>query len=209
MPTPTPLLSLEARKERETSQTTQTPRPADRVPPSSRPVGRPTPPPVPLAARSVPAVPADDAPTPRPELPPKPQRSVDPTKPSSGFKPLSALRGEIEHVAISSVLTILEMERKTGVLLIENREHRARLELRKGRIIHATVDEGRIAGANAVYDVLGWTTGGFDLLAVDAGGRDDIQTTTTFLLLEGARRADEVKQAKAADDNRPVEHRKL
>ena len=125
MPTPTPLVSLEARKETETSQTTQTPRPADRVPPSSRPVGRATPPPVPLAARPVPALPADDAPTPPPELPQKPQRSVDPTKPSSGFKPLSALRGEIEYVAISSVLTILEMERKTGVLLIENQEHRA------------------------------------------------------------------------------------
>src|SRR6266540_767114 len=184
MPTPTPLLSLEARKERETSQTTQTPRPADRVPPSSRPVGRPTPPPVPLAARSVPAVPADDAPTPRPELPPKPQRSVDPTKPSSGFKPLSALRGEIEHVAISSVLTILEMERKTGVLLIENREHRARLELRKGRIIHATVDVGTIAGANAVYDVLGWTIGVFRLPALAALVPDATHNTSAFLVVE-------------------------
>ena len=56
---------------------------------------------------------------PTPVLPPRPPRSVDPTKPSAGYRPLSALRGEIDQISLASVLTVLEMERKTGLLLVE------------------------------------------------------------------------------------------
>jgi hypothetical protein len=156
-------------------------------------------------------------PTPTPKAvppPPPPQkRSVDPTKPSAGFRPLSALRGEVDQVALSSVLTLLEMERKTGLLLVESDSRFARLTLRKGRIIRAATETPRLNGAPAVYEVLTWSKGGFDFLAGDAGGGDEIQTTTTFLLMEGARRADEARERErqAANDNRlsSPEQRKL
>jgi hypothetical protein len=156
--------------------------------------------------------PAADQITPPPSLPVhRPQRSVDPTKPSSGFRPLSALRGSIDEISLGGVLTILEMERKTGLLLVEGATGFARLTLRKGRIIRAATEQPRLNGAAAVYEVLTWTNGGFDFLAGDAGGGDDIQTTTTFLLMEGARRADEARHQAAANDNRlsGSEHRKL
>jgi CheY-like chemotaxis protein len=120
-------------------------------------------------------------------------------QPSAGHRPLSALRGAIDQISLSSVLVMLEMERKTGILLVERIEGAARLFLRKGRIIRADLDEAAPNGANtkgvnAVYEVLAWPHGDFDFLVGDVGGVDDIQTSTTHLLMESARRMDELAE---------------
>lgn len=112
-------------------------------------------------------------------------------KPSAGHRPLSALRGQIDEIGLSSVLGMLEMERKTGILMVERDGASARLFLRKGHIIRADCDTPRLTGASAAYEALGWRSGSFDLLIGDIGGVDEIQTATTFLLLEAARRLDE------------------
>jgi CheY-like chemotaxis protein len=148
-----------------------------------------------------------------PALPARPPRAVDPHKPSAGYRPLSAVRGAIDQISLASVLTLLEMERKTGLLLLERAQGGARLYLRKGRVIRADIENPLSTGAGAVYEALGWTDGTFDFLAGDVGGVDDIQTTTTFLLMEGARRADEARaleEAAAATPRRAgAEDRKL
>ena len=120
-------------------------------------------------------------------------------KPSAGHRPLSALRGDIDQIALSSVLVVLEMERKTGILLLERETVTARLYLRRGRVIRADTDgPQRLQGTAAVYDVLAWPRGSFDFLVGDVGGVDDIQTATTYLLMEAARRVDEANHAKSA-----------
>jgi CheY-like chemotaxis protein len=128
----------------------------------------------------------------------RPQRSVDPTKPSAGHRPLSAFRGEIDQIGLSSILVLLEMERKTGILLCERESSTARLFLRKGRVIRADSDAPSLSGAAAVYEALAWRSGSFDFLIGDIGGVDDIQASTTFLLLEGARRIDEANEDRRA-----------
>jgi CheY-like chemotaxis protein len=125
----------------------------------------------------------------------RPQRSVDPHKPSAGHRPLSALRGELDQITLSSVLVVLEMERKNGILLVEHPRETGRIFLRKGRIIRAAIDEPALSGAAAVYQMVTWGTGSFDFLAGDVGGVDEIQASTTYLLMEGARRLDEAKAA--------------
>jgi hypothetical protein len=130
------------------------------------------------------------------ELPPRLHRAVDPTKPSAGHRPLSALRGELDQISLASVLTVLEMERKTGILLVERPDETARIFLRRGRVIRAAVDAPELHGTAAVYALLAWEGGAFDFLAGDVGGIDDIQTSTTFLLMEGARRLDEAREAR-------------
>ncbi len=45
-----------------------------------------------------------------------------------------------------------------------------------------------------MYEALTWRSGSFDFLIGDIGGVDDIQSSTTFLLLEGARRIDEANE---------------
>ena len=125
----------------------------------------------------------------------RPQRSVDPHKPSAGHRPLSALRGELDQITLSSVLVVLEMERKNGILLVERPRETGRIFLRKGRIIRAAIDEPAVSGAAAVYQMVTWGAGSFDFLAGDVGGVDEIQASTTYLLMEGARRLDEAKAA--------------
>jgi CheY-like chemotaxis protein len=131
-------------------------------------------------------------------LPPRPVRAVDPTKPSAGFRPLSIVRGEIDQISLASILTVLEMERKTGLLLVEGPRGIGRLYLHRGRIVRGEIEDSRLTGAPAVYEVLSWGQGGFDFLAGDVGGVDDIQTSTTFLIIEGARRQDEARRGEQA-----------
>ena len=141
--------------------------------------------------------PVDTAPNASPG-PQRPHRSVDPTKPSAGHRPLSAMRGELDQISLPSVLTVLEMERKNGILMVEHGRETGRLFLRKGRIIRAAIDDPSSAGAPAVYQMLTWGAGSFDFLAGDVGGVDEIQASTTYLLMEGARRLDEAKAASRA-----------
>ena len=129
-------------------------------------------------------------------LPDRPQRSVDPHKPSAGHRPLSAMRGELDQISLSSVLVVLEMERKNGILLLEHARETGRIFLRRGRIIRAEIEDPPVAGAAAVYEMVTWGAGSFDFLAGDVGGVDEIQASTTYLLMEGARRLDEAKNAR-------------
>jgi len=122
------------------------------------------------------------------------QAETTEVKPSAGHRPLSALRGALDQLGLASVLTVLEMERKSGILLCERESGVARLFLRKGRVVRADSDEPLLSGAAAVYEALSWRTGTFDFLIGDIGGVDDIQSSTTFLLLEAARRVDEANE---------------
>ncbi len=119
------------------------------------------------------------------------------SRPSQWHRPLLALRGVIGEISLPSLLVMLEMERKSGILIIEAEAATARFFLRKGHIMRAEIDgSAPLSGATAVYDALGWNEGQFEFLIGDVGGVDEIQASTTFLLIEGARRADELKNAK-------------
>ncbi len=140
--------------------------------------------------------PADVAP---PGSPPELVRRLTPPppgRPSQWLKPLMALRGVLTEIGLSSILTMLEMERKSGILIIEGDHATARLFLRKGHIIRAELEaDAPLAGVAAVYSALAWTAGHFEFLIGDVGGVDEIQASTTFLLMEGARRIDEARNA--------------
>jgi hypothetical protein len=86
------------------------------------------------------------------------------------------------------------MERKNGILLVEHTNETGRIFLRKGRIIRAEIDEPPVSGAAAVYQMVTWGAGSCGFLARDVGGADEFQASTTFLLMEGARRLDESRE---------------
>jgi hypothetical protein len=108
----------------------------------------------------------------------------------------SILRGEIENVGLPTLLTILDMERRSGLLLIQRQGTLGRLHVREGRVVRARIEgarrgAGQGSGAEAVYQMLGWADGQFELWQAQVEGRDEVGASTTFLLMEGARRADE------------------
>lgn len=103
------------------------------------------------------------------------------------------IRGGLEHISLPALLTLLEMERKTGVLSLLRPEppHQAALYIRDGRLLDARLDGRRPRRhAEAVYDLLRWHTGRFEFVARPLEFRDQIGLSTAELLLEGARRID-------------------
>lgn len=109
----------------------------------------------------------------------------------------TAFRGKLEDVGLPTLLTLLEMERKTGtvVLILDPEGEKVRLFVRKGQLLRASFDSRPApADGELVYELLGRTSGRFDFRAGDVDGEDRIRTPLPTLLLEGARRLDETKR---------------
>lgn len=108
-----------------------------------------------------------------------------------GLQP--ALRGTLVSFGLSSLLMVIELERMSGVVTLQSPSGVGRVAIRNGRVIRACVEgETRMHGFHAIFEMLKWSTGTF---AFDAGaveGDDQIERSTSFLLMEAARMADEL-----------------
>ena len=125
-------------------------------------------------------------------------KHATPQDPTPGKKP-SGIHGTLEQLGLSSLLVMIEMERKSGILRLERIGATGRIFCREGRVIAARLDGDRAPanarkGAEAVYHLLTWSDGRFDFSAVDVDMDDEVQSTTTHLLMEGARLIDEGKR---------------
>lgn len=116
----------------------------------------------------------------------------------------SILRGELDRIGLPTLLTILEMERRSGLLVLSRPRQLGRLHIRDGHIIRARI-EGlrRQTGPEAVFQMLTWVDGQFELWHTEVEGRDEIRQRTTYLLMEGMRRLDEGREGDSADPGSP------
>ena len=122
-----------------------------------------------------------------------------PPIPGSVQKKPAGIHGTLEQLGLSSLLVMLEMERKSGILRLEKIGVTGRIFCRDGRVIAARLDGDRAPvsarkGAESVYHMLTWADGRFDFGAVDVDMEDEVKSTTTHLLMEGARLIDEGKR---------------
>ena len=105
-----------------------------------------------------------------------------------------ALRGALEQVSVPSLLSFLALERRTGRLLLVHDEGMATLWVREGQVLRVSVS-GRHAGSTPLeraLHVLDWNRGRFELADDEVEGEDELELATAQLLLEHARRHDEV-----------------
>jgi DNA-binding response OmpR family regulator len=110
----------------------------------------------------------------------------------------TTLRGDLEHVSPSSILSFLEVEKKTGVLLLIG-ECVARLFISAGRLLRAELEgtERPVASRQILTQALDWTTGQFEFLSEDVKCKNEFGSSSiTSLLLEHARVSDERKGRK-------------
>jgi CheY-like chemotaxis protein len=113
-----------------------------------------------------------------------------------GLEP--ALRGSLVNFGLSSLLMVIELERMSGLVTLNGPIGSGRLAIRQGRVIRARIDGGQDSdgahasrGAHAIYEMLQWAKGTFEFEAGEVDGDDQIERSTSFLLMEGARLADE------------------
>jgi two-component system OmpR family response regulator len=109
------------------------------------------------------------------------------------------LRGDLVQVSLASMLTFLEMERKTGELVITAGAGKtAHLFLQAGRPLRVELagelgGEGELA---TLYRVLDWTEGEFEFVPREVDGEQLLQLSLTGALLEHARLRDEANRGK-------------
>jgi CheY-like chemotaxis protein len=126
----------------------------------------------------------------QPKPPPIPQRARTAT-PGAVPAVASGIHGSLAQLGLPSLLTMMEMEQKSGILVLSHEQQAARLFVRKGRILAARIDGDESRGAEAVYKLMAWATGQFDFNAMEVDMEDEINATTMHLIMEGARRMDE------------------
>lgn len=104
----------------------------------------------------------------------------------------ASLHGGLDQITLATLLTIMDLERRSGLLLIRRDAELGRLWLADGRVVRARLEGvSRRVGKPAVYEVLGWQQGRFELTPGDRDVADEIKTPTNHLLMEAARRMDE------------------
>ncbi len=103
------------------------------------------------------------------------------------------LRGRLEQFGLATVLTFLDLERRSGELILLAGGEVGRLWLRQGRVVRARIEGSRRTRKPAIYDMLAWAEGRFAFMQSDlAQIADEIGATTPMLLIEAARRTDEL-----------------
>ena len=100
------------------------------------------------------------------------------------------LRGRIAEVGLGTLLSMLDFERKSGLLLLISHGAIVTLFVAEGRVVKIDpVPDGRTPRERLI-DILDWTDGRFEFLMSDVVGRDEIEFATPQLLLEHARQKD-------------------
>jgi len=102
------------------------------------------------------------------------------------------LRGSLAQMNVIDLLQSLELGRKTCSLGISNNGEQCELFFTEGQISHAIY--GDLKGDEAVYKVLGWTAGNFQIDFEASSGENTTTRSTQGLLMEGLRLLDEANR---------------
>jgi len=104
----------------------------------------------------------------------------------------SVLRGSLAQMNALDLLQSLDMGRKTCTLTLRNAKDRCTLFFSDGQINHALY--GELKGDAAVYKVLTWTSGTFEIDFSAGSSEQSVTLSTQGLLMEGMRLIDEANR---------------
>jgi len=98
--------------------------------------------------------------------------------------------GRVADMPVVDVIQTIEISRKSGVIqFVGERNRQAAIYFREGRVIDA--EAGALQGEDAVYRLLTWSEGDFEVVFRTVRRREVIATSSQGLLMEGMRRLDE------------------
>lgn len=102
--------------------------------------------------------------------------------------------GSIAQLSVPDLLQTAEASRKSGIFTFRHRGKTGVLWMNAGRIVDAEMDDGR-RGRQAVLAVATWAEGTFEVDFTEVSVPDRIDESTSGLLLEAMRLADEQQAA--------------
>jgi CheY-like chemotaxis protein len=98
--------------------------------------------------------------------------------------------GQLTDMAVVDLIQTIEISRKSGVIHFKHPDgKRAAIYFRAGKVIDAEL--GRLNGEAAVYRLLVWSEGEFEVEFKNVRRKDVIELSSQGLLMEGMRRVDE------------------
>jgi CheY-like chemotaxis protein len=98
--------------------------------------------------------------------------------------------GQLADMAVVDLIQTIEISRKSGVIHFKHPDgKRAAIYFRNGKVIDAEL--GRLSGEAAVYRLLVWSEGEFEVEFKNVRRKDVIELSSQGLLMEGMRRVDE------------------
>jgi len=101
------------------------------------------------------------------------------------------LRGSLVDIGLGTLLSLLEFERKSGVLLVLRPRELARVFVAGGKILTVEMTTGEPKPKDRLMHLLDWSDGQFEFSPAEIAGRDELGLSVTQVLLEHARKRDE------------------
>lgn len=103
------------------------------------------------------------------------------------------MHGDLSRVSLPSLLSLADMERRSGVLQLMHEGEKATLHLRDGAVVRIDLAEefDKLTGVQRFFHVLDWQHGSFELVHIEVLANDTMQLPTSYVLLEHARISDE------------------
>jgi DNA-binding response OmpR family regulator len=120
--------------------------------------------------------------------------------------------GQLSDMAVVDLIQTIEVSRKSGVIHFTSPEgRRGAIYFRNGKVVDAEL--GRLQGEDAVYRLLIWADGEFEVEFKNVRRKDVIELSSQGLLMEGMRRLDEwgrlLEQLPALDTVFEVDYKEL
>jgi CheY-like chemotaxis protein len=120
------------------------------------------------------------------------------TAPSDGV-----VRGNLSQMNVIDLMQSLEMGRKSCQLKLNNAGDKCEVFFAEGQVKHATY--GSLVGDEAVFKVLRWTGGNFELNFEGTTDQETTKLNTQGLLMEGLRLLDESQRDAGGEAVTPAE----
>jgi CheY-like chemotaxis protein len=108
------------------------------------------------------------------------------------------VRGNLSQMNVIDLVQSLEMGRKSCLLTLKNDQDRCQMYFREGQVMHATY--GELSGNEAVFKVLRWTGGNFQIDFEAKTAEETTTLNTQGLLMEGLRLLDESRRDAAEEE---------
>lgn len=103
----------------------------------------------------------------------------------------SAIEGDLGQMSIATVLTVLEMERRTGVFEVVSKKRRAQVDMARGGVVDGMVGGTKVSALTALRTMLTWNVGRFSFRPTPLREAPQSNKSLGAFLIEALRLEDE------------------
>lgn len=108
---------------------------------------------------------------------------------------MSTLRGNLSSISLMDVVQLLNVNRKTGKLLVNQGKMSGVLYVLNGDVVHAETPQ--VVGESGAFEILEWDKGEFEFITTKFKAPTTIKRSVPDLLMEAARTADSRKHLRS------------